>query len=308
MTFSRHRSSIVVERYYKWDKELEYMSRVIIHADDYAISTHVSESIVSQIEQGAIQSISVMPNLESTEAGILMLKPFADKVLVSIHLNLVEGRCVADPKTIPLIAGRSGYFKLSWLQIMMKSVSREFRRQAGIEFRAQVVRTRRLLAEAGFTGRLRIDSHQHIHMIPGLFGVVCGLTREFNIEYIRLTREPLVPFFRARELWKTYSVVNLAKNLLLNLFAVPDGNLLRRLDLEYHYFFGLLLTGRMDYPRVTRLIPLMPDHHALEVVLHAGRMLESEVTAEYNKKDFVKEHVSSNRLLELETVERLNKR
>lgn len=283
------------------------MSKVIIHADDYAISEHVSESIVSQIETGAIESVSVMPNLTGTEAGIRRLAPYADRVLVSVHLNLVEGRCVADPEDIPLLADRAGYFKLSWLEIMVKSVSREFRRQAGLEFAAQVERTGKLLKEVGFTGKLRIDSHQHIHMIPGLFGVVCQLTKVYGIEYIRLTREPLLPFFQAKELWRTYSVVNLAKNLLLNLFALRDKRLLKRLHLEYHYFFGLLLTGRMDYDRVTRLLPLMPDHHPLEVVLHAGRMFQSEVTEEYNKKDFVKEHTSPNRLLELETVERLHR-
>lgn len=283
------------------------MNRVIIHADDYAISGHVSESVAEQIKTGAIESISVMPNMSATEAGIRLLAPYANRVLTSIHLNLVEGKCVADKELLPILTDEEGFFKLSWLQIMLKSVRKEFRRQAAIEFRAQIKRTQGLLRQAGFTGRVRLDSHQHIHMIPGIFKTVCSLTKEFDVEYIRLTREPLLPFFRVKGLWKTYSVVNLAKNILLNLFAIPDRYLLKRLKLNYNYFFGLLITGKMDYERVVKLIPQMPTDHNLEVVLHAGRMLEAEITEEYNKKDFIKEHISSRRLLELETVERVFK-
>lgn len=282
------------------------MSRIIIHADDYAISENVAKSVAEQVEKGAVQSLSIMPNMAATEAGIERLRPYANQVLTSVHLNLVEGKCVSNPKDIPLLADQNGFFKLSWLQIMMKSAGREFRRQVRTEFDAQTDRTLKLLSKAGFIGRVRLDSHQHIHMIPGLFAVVCSLTSKYDIEYIRLTKEPLLPYMKAKELWKTYSVVNLAKNILLNLFALPDKRLLKRLNLDYNYFFGLLITGKMDYERVSRLLPLMPKKHDLEVVLHVGRMLESEVTKEYNKKDFIREHISSRRLLEVETVERLN--
>lgn len=284
------------------------MKRVIIHADDYAISRHVSEDIEAQIKNGSIQSVSVMPNMTTTREGIKLLSPYAERLLVSVHLNLVEGKCVSEPSAIPGLADQNGYLKLSWLGIMVRSVSKDFRKQAGTEFRAQIRQVSRLLKEAGFKGSLRLDSHQHVHMIPGLFGEVCRLTKEFDIEYIRLTREPILPFFRAGKLWKTYSPINIAKNILLNLFAVPDRKLLKRLGLNYNYFFGLILTGRMDYERTIRLLPLMPENHDLELVLHAGRMLEPEITDEYNKKDFVREHISSNRILELRTVERLKER
>lgn len=284
------------------------MSRVIIHADDYAISRHVSECVAEEIKKGAIASISVMPNMSAAEDSVEFLKPCADKVLASVHLNLVEGRCVAEREKIPLLTDQNGFFRLSWLQIMFKSLNKEFREQIKIEFRAQIKKTRALLTDVGYKGKLRLDSHQHIHMIPGIFKTVCSLAGEFDVEYIRLTREPLLPFIKAKKFWKTYSVVNLAKNILLNLFSIPDGRLLKRLGLNYHYFFGLLITGKMDYDRVSYLIPLMPKAHDLEVVLHAGRMLESEVTKEYNKKAFIKEHISIRRLLELETVEQLNKK
>lgn len=284
------------------------MSKVIIHADDYAISGNVSKSVVAQIEAGAIHSISVMPNMEATTEGIRLLAPYANQVLTSIHLNLVEGKCVADAKQIPLIADSKGYLKLSWLMIMFKSFSREFRKQAQIEFRAQIEQTDRLLKEAGFTGKIRLDSHQHIHMIPGIFQIVCILAKEYDAEYIRLTREPILPYLREVGLWKTYNPVDVAKNILLNLFSLRDKHMLKRLNLKYNYFFGLLITGKMDYERVAKLMPHMPSGKNLEIVLHAGRMLKSEITKEYNKKDFIKEHISPRRLLELETVERLHEK
>lgn len=284
------------------------MSKVIVHADDYAISEHVSKSIIEQIKSGAIQSISLIPNMKSTKSGIKMLEPYANQVLVSIHLNLVEGRCVANRESVSMLTDSSGYFKLSWLQIMLKSINKTFREQVRKEFRAQIKETEALLRKAGFTGKLRLDSHQHTHMIPLLFLEVCHLTKEFDVEYIRLTREPIIPFLKTWNKQKTYRMVNLIKNFLLNLFSIPDRWFLSKLRLQYSYFFGLLFTGKMDYERVIRILPLMPKKRDIELVVHAGRMLESEVTKEYNKKDFIKEHLSSRRLLELETVERLNRK
>lgn len=282
------------------------MSKLIIHADDYAISSHVAESVAALIEKGAVDSVSLMPNMKATEKGIALLKPFLNRVLVSVHLNLVEGRCVADPAKIPLLVDVKGYFKLSWLWIMLKSVSAEFRRQVFLEFEAQICKVEPLLRASGYTGKLRLDSHQHIHMIPGIFRTVCGLCRDFDVEYIRLTREPLLPYLRAMGLWRTYRPANIVKNILLNLFSVSDVRMLKRIKLEYNYFLGLLITGKMDYKRVRTLLSLMPGERDLELVLHGGRMLETEITKEYNKKDFIKEHTSVRRLLELETAERLH--
>lgn len=281
------------------------MKNIIVHADDFAISENAAKTVAQLIKAGAVQSVSIMPNLSTTRTGIELLKPYKDQVMVCVHLNLVEGKCMAGPEQIPLLADKNGLLKLSWFQIMRKSTSPEFQRQTALEFRTQILNTRALLKEAGFTGRLRLDSHQHTHMIPGIFKVVCGLAGELDAEYIRLTREPISPYIKAWRLWKTYNAVDIVKNLLLNLFSLSDRRMLKRLGLEYYYFFGLLITGKMDYGRVVRNLSRMPGERPVELVLHTGRMLETEITPEYNKKAFIKEHISNWRLLETETAERL---
>lgn len=94
------------------------MSTVDIHADDYCISSHSSEDILKCLRKGNLNSISIITNMSC-------YKVYAEKFLkeaplwpkqpkLSIHLNFMEGHCLAEPGKVPHLVDEHGYFHISW--------------------------------------------------------------------------------------------------------------------------------------------------------------------------------------------------
>lgn len=94
------------------------MRIVDIHADDYCISPHSSEDILNCIRTGKLDSISVLTNMSCYEVyaekfcNEQHLWPKQPKL--SIHLNFMEGHCLADPGKVPHLVDEHGYFHISW--------------------------------------------------------------------------------------------------------------------------------------------------------------------------------------------------
>lgn len=59
-------------------------------------------------------------------------------------------------------------------------------------------------------------------MIPICYWALLEVIVEqhYKTEYIRITKEPIIPYLINISLWKTYKPVNWIKNLLLNFYAL----------------------------------------------------------------------------------------
>ena len=280
---------------------------ILFHADDFAVSTHVSEVIASCVEEGCLQSISVMPNMKCFKKCVTILNDIKDSVKVSIHLNIMEGYCVAAKEQIPLLTDGNGIFTISWGKLLVYSLTKpqQLKEQLKIEFKAQINRVREIMPP---DYKIRIDSHQHTHMIPLVFKSIMELIQEekYKAEYIRVAKEQLWPFIKHGELWKTYSVANIIKNLLLNIMAVYDIHLMKlKKEISTAEFMGLVFSGCMDAERVGKVLPdilARSRKKSIEVLFHPGRMLGSEMNPEYNKKGFNSFHLDKGRMIEEKAV------
>jgi predicted glycoside hydrolase/deacetylase ChbG (UPF0249 family) len=97
----------------------------------------------------------------------------------------VGGRPVLPPGDVPSLAPRAGALRASWRQFLPAWwVGRVRRTEVAAEWRAQV---RRAL-DAGIRPT-HLDSHQHLHVIPGLWSIASDLAREFSIPRLRRPRE-----------------------------------------------------------------------------------------------------------------------
>lgn len=291
-----------------------------VHADDYALSIHASEEILQCIKDGKIDSISVMPNMSCFDQAIELLKrsvPLEKMPKYSVHLNLMEGHCLSLPSEIPDLVDEKGYFKVTWgslivasLWIGQKRVS--LKGQIKREIKSQIEKIKENLYPEW---SVRIDSHQHTHMIPIVFDALIEAVQEeqYDLEYIRIPEEPQWPFIKNVSLWFTYSPINAVKNIVLNMFAKRNRRVIRRLGLPYNLLWGLLFSGKMDKARVERIWPDMMRYierrgRMLEIVFHPGRVLEEEIGEEYVKKGFVEFHLSENRVIEKDAIYRGIKR
>lgn len=185
------------------------------HADDYGMTAHGDALIWDCQTHGCLNSVSIVPN-GSLEEAVAALRPSGLKL--AVHLNLVEGKALSPAAEIPLLVRPDGSFCNSFSGLLRLSLTS--RRRA---FAAQLYREleRQLLAYAALFPAgtpLRIDSHQHTHMIPLVFRTLLHILADHHlpVEHLRIPAEPLSPFVGCPRLWGSYSAVNAVKQAVLN--------------------------------------------------------------------------------------------
>lgn len=293
-----------------------------IHADDYALTVNTSMQMLDLMREGVLDSISIIPNSDCYETCINMLKdaipslPFLP--VMSVHLNLVEGYS---------LSGQEGSLITStWRSLFLDSfrfVHRKIRKQQLISEISKQIKIcdesiRECIKIAGDNGipcsqkGVRIDSHQHSHMIPIVWDSLmeCLDSDGTDVEYIRNSREPIGPFISMRPLWKSYRVVNLIKNRILFLLSSKCDRYDSKCGHQPMYLWGLIMSGRMDVKRIRRLFPHLKkkaadDGRRLEILFHPGRMKESEMWPGIPESSAYDFYLSVNRDLEKEGARRV---
>lgn len=275
-------------------------------ADDYGLNESASARIRQCVARGALNKVSVFPNFDLPDRNGLQ------NVLLSLHLNLVEGKCMAPAAELDLLAEKDGTFRHTFGGLFLHNALHGKRMEAQLyqEIRAQVRFFRSLLPPGTPFG---IDSHQHTHMIPAVFRVLLRVLREEKLEpaYLRIPAEPISPFLQTPSLWFTYRPVNLIKQWLLTFLWLINKPMLKRFPLPTADFFGILFSGQMDEPRVRKLLPKFIRRAAktgrdIEVLFHPGYPEPDE--ANLNTLAFERFYRSKNRTVEFDCVMKLSER
>lgn len=282
------------------------MNRPDIHADDYALTLNTSEDMLECMRAGKLDSISIVTNMSCFEECMELLYaeipnlPFLP--LLSVHLDFVEGRCLAGRKKAPdLVKNGSDLMGLGWGGLFFASYlpgkRKKIKAQLTCEIKEQLARgdraAKRCLEIAGKTGipcaqkGLRIDSHQHAHMIPVVWEAMLAAVKDegYTVEYIRNSKEVLGVFLTNVSLYKTYRPINFIKNRLLSFYSHKADRYCKENGIKPMYLWGLVMSGRMDQKRIEKLYPKMlakagRDGRELEILFHPGLMLADEVTDE----------------------------
>jgi predicted glycoside hydrolase/deacetylase ChbG (UPF0249 family) len=304
------------------------MTIIDIHADDYALTVNTSKDMLECMREGKLDSISIVPNTSAFEQCMEMLYeqipslPFLP--LMSVHLDFVEGRSLAGCKDVPLLTREGsdlmglswgGLFTLSYLPWKRGEAKKQLKR----EIKAQIEKTQRavehcleIAKKAGVPCAqkgLRIDSHQHAHMIPVVWEAVTEVVAEekYPLEYIRNSKEVLGVFLSETSLWRTYRPINFIKNRLLALYSHKADRYCQAHRMEQMYLWGLVMSGRMDQDRVEKLYGKMTakadkDGRRLEILFHPGLTLPEEVSEELGDAAAEEFYLSPDRHTEKTTV------
>lgn len=281
---------------------------IYVCADDYGLNDVASARIRHCVARGAINKVSVFPNFGPVDLHDLQ------NVRLSLHLNLVEGQCMAKADAIPLLADPSGRFRHTFIGLLKTSLlhPKAFEDQVYEEIRTQVLFFRDTLAPgAAFC----LDSHQHTHMIPAVFRALIRALREENIhtEYLRIPVEPLLPYVTTPSLYHTYRPANLAKQWLLNFLWLINKRALRRFPVPTADFFGILFSGHMDAKRVAKILPKYIKRanrtgRDIEVLFHPGYLEREEAVFQTEHIPFAPFYLSPNRKTEFHSVMKLSER
>jgi len=281
--------------------------KYIWHVDDYGISPMQSAKIIECIEDGIINSVSVVSNSRFIEECSQLLKKTSKEVKVGIHLNLLEGYSVHPKEEIPLIVNERGVMKRSFFSLMLHSFlpgRNELKRQIKKELMAQIDLFVRLYG----VDIINVDSHNHFHMIP----IVCEALIEgikekgYKIGIVRIPKEPLLPYFKTFKCKCMRYPLNIVKNIVLRILSLIDRKNLKDYYDKSPLFCGIILTGRMTLEHTIRLIVSFTEvvdkkGRAVEFLFHPGGLKERDEYLDPDIPTFVEFYNSNMRELEFET-------
>ena len=126
-----------------------------------------------------------------------------------------------------------------------------------------------------------------------------------EIEYVRTAHEPFGVFLK--HLGRVWNPIGFIKNRILAIHAPKTEKFILGRGLKPAYMWGLLMSGHMDMERIELIIPDMISKCArkgydLEINIHPGRMIASEMNDEIPIESAEVFYLSDNRCMEAQTV------
>jgi len=221
-----------------------------------------------------------MPNSPILHSALLDISP---DIYKSVHINFSEGCICAKQDEVPLLH-RDGKFYRGYISLILLSVikKREFEDQAYTEICAQI---KAVTSNMPPDYKIRIDSHVHVHMIPGIFLAMCRALRDSGreVEHIRFSAETFSIYLKTPQIWKYIRPINIVKASLTKFFSFADRKILRYYGYEDKagLFYGLGFAGKMYGDHVTIILDkyveyARREHKSLEVLFHPGGIQQGE--------------------------------
>ena len=274
-------------------------------ADDYGISDEYNRRIEECVDKGSLNKVSILPNGRIDG----FVEKFSGKdVLLTLHLNLVEGRPLSPLEDISLLVDENGCFKYSFIGLFIMSFShkrKELEKQLYREIQAQL----RFWMEKTGDKCLSVDCHQHAYEIPLVFKTLMKVIRDekFDVKYLRIPAEPIRAYLFTPSLYTSYSLAGFVKQWLLKVLAFVNRGAFKGMTFSSAYFMGVMLSGKLNQRGVQKLLkPYMhfsqKNKRDIEVAFHPGYAGEDHELLAGSRKDFRKFYDSPWRNVEYETL------
>lgn len=154
---------------------------LIVNADDYGLTRRTSETIVRLHDEGIVTSTSALVLAPAFEPSASLVAGHPT-LGVGIHLCLVGPDPALSPaREIPTLVNKKGQLARSWHRLLPRLLAGrvdfdDVRR----EFAAQV----ELALSLGIRPT-HVDSHQHLHMWPGISKAAVDVARRYGIPAVR---------------------------------------------------------------------------------------------------------------------------
>ena len=162
------------------------LKQIIVNADDFGRHVLINRAVERGVTDGVLHSATIMPGGAAFDDAA-ELAARSPKLGVGIHLTLVNGNPVLPPAEIPSLVTEAGIFvddhTAFAVRLLRGAVNLdEVRAELGAQLRR---------AEAAGIHPTHADSHQHMHVLPGVIDIVLDLCRAAGIPAMRAPRAPL---------------------------------------------------------------------------------------------------------------------
>ena len=233
--------------------------RLIWSADDFGYSGTVNEGIALAHRQGLVRGASLLAGGEAFEGAVRLARALPDLDL-GVHLAAVGVRAVLPPARLGGLASEDGRLPRGYAQFLPRFALGLIRADSVmLEWEAQLAR----ILDAGLRP-IYADSHQHLHVLPGLLERALPLLKRFGIRALRAPCDAApgrASLPRALVLGALFQLGRGARQRArAEGFFTPDGTV------------GIADAGRLDAARIgflaRSLLALPPG--TFELVAHPG--------------------------------------
>ena len=258
------------------------MSRLIINADDFGLTSGVNRAIVEASRGGVVTSTTLMANSAAFDEAVALAKS-QPQLRVGCHIVLIDGEPITSG--LKTLTNGTARFKSSLKEFALAALRKKLSQD---EIRCEAEAQIRKIQSAGIVVS-HIDTHKHTHIFPHVLHPVLQAARSCRVHAVRNPFEPAT-------LWPPGRIVR-TRALWMRAVQVK---LLHRYSSQFHETVkqeqmkttrgtaGIIVTGCLNQRLLTATLQALPEGD-WEFVCHPGyldsdlrsagtRLLESRQT------------------------------
>lgn len=245
------------------------MKKLIINADDFGLHEEINNGILSCFKEGCLTSTSLMCGAPAFENAVKIIKA-NPRLGVGAHLTLVGGVAPVLPiNEVATLVDENGLFFTDYTVFIKKFYLGQVNKsEIKKELHAQLQK-----ATSRGINFTHVDSHQHLHVLPGIVQIIIELCQEFNITAVRLPQEAYCSDYGYKTSWGRK-----IGRAGLSFCAQLAAEKFKKAGLIYpNNFFGMLAGGDISTPVVYAFLENLKEGTG-EIMTHPG-----------NSKDILKQ-------------------
>mgnify|MGYP000869710617 FL=1 len=250
------------------------VKQIILNADDFGRHELINRAVEKGAADGVLRSATLMPGGAAFDDAVALAR-HTPALGVGIHLTLVNGNPVLPPAEIPSLVTQEGVFADDHTAFAVRLLRGKVNPE---EVRAELAAQLRRMEAAGIHPT-HADSHQHMHVLPGIIDIVLDLCKEARLPAMRAPRAPLFvgDFGGVGQLIGRTGLAVLARRAAAKAkrrgIRVPD------------HFAGIVAGEAVDTATLTRIAANLRDG-TTEVMLHPGTDNAVLIRASFWEHDF----------------------
>jgi predicted glycoside hydrolase/deacetylase ChbG (UPF0249 family) len=173
---------------------------ITINADDLGLHEAVNEGIIRAHQDGVVTSASIIACGRAFDDALIRCKSCPELDL-GVHLTLVGERPLAPIEKVVSLVDEDGAMPPSYVPFAHAWLTGKIHAtEIRLELETQVAR----VLDNGIRPT-HLDSHQHVHCLPGIWTMTLDIAKTYSIPFVRMpsfdslwaeVKSPLVPLIR----------------------------------------------------------------------------------------------------------------
>ena len=162
------------------------MKRIIVNADDFGRHELINRAVERAFNSGCLKSATLMAGGAAFDDAIKLAKKISG-LGVGIHFTLANGNPILPPNEIPSLVTEEGIFHADYVKFLKRYLSGKISLD---EVRSELAAQLEKISRAGLMPT-HVDSHQHLHHVPGIVEIVLDLAAALGIKAMRVANTKL---------------------------------------------------------------------------------------------------------------------